>query len=475
MSTLISNNTLRESFIQRLKYIKNTNTGLNPVNCKQINTIINSVKNVSGEITSAQLGAAALLNIPNPTLGLYPMEPLKNEPINTTCFQFGQGTLGWYFMYGYIKDFAFTLILFRIEIGTPQTNHNFQIFNPADGCVYGIVGGLGMRNGTWSTIPHTVIRGNYSCGDNGQFMFNGIPESTSTVSNFSIAGNDGIIIVNIDWKDNTGQDKHIYATYSKQHEPIYQDPNGCFPCIGGQGSLYWSYTNMIVTADTDVGSGTGIGWFDHQWLGLGVPNSSFLRLLSNVQNMISTPGIVRWFWLTLQLPDDLQYMIECILSELPILHKTYSIGSTKIYKGVASYGLTGKAIVDSMITINNQNFPTQFTIVIENKTYILKAVFGNSLVIMPGNTINWEGPADVLDEQGNIIASGFIEGNNLDTEYNLVAKTASIAGIQPKDYHLFFHQRTKLVTGVLTIIIILSIIMLIIFVIIILIKKLIRK
>lgn len=436
MSALISNNILRDSFVQRLKNIENISTGLNPINLEQIDSIIDSINDVSGEITSAQLGAAALLNIPYPTLGYNPIEPLKNSPINTTCFQFGQGTLGWYFMYGYIKDFAFTLILFRIEIGTPQTNHNFRIFNPADGCVYGIVGGLGTRNGPWSTIPHTVIRGNYSCGDNGQFMFNGIPESTSTVSNFNISGNNGTIIANIDWKDEEGRDKHIYATYSKQNEPIYQGPSGCFPCIEGQGSLYWSYTNMIVNANTDIGTGIGTGWFDHQWWGLGYPDNS--------ENIVETTPVIRWFWLTLQLPNNLQYMIECILSDLPILKNTYPIESTKIYKGIASYGLLGQATIDSMININGQNFPTQFTIILENKTYILKASFGNSLVIMPGNTINWEGPADVLDGQGNIIASGFIEGCNLDTEYNLVVKTASMAGIQPKDYHLFYNEQTKL-------------------------------
>src|ERR1700733_8506172 len=99
--------TLRDAFVKGLKCVRRSNNSLAPVNPKQIDALINAVSVDS--VNSLQLGSAATLFSNGANFGMYPMDPLKSpNPLDYTCFQFGQGRVGWYFMYGHLGGMAFT-------------------------------------------------------------------------------------------------------------------------------------------------------------------------------------------------------------------------------------------------------------------------------------------------------------------------------------------------------------------------------
>lgn len=475
---MISNQLLRDVLVDRLKHIKHTNNALTPVNCKQLSALIDALRSQANP-TATQLYTAASMDFSFQNYGLNPISPISlKNPTDTTCFQFGQGTIGWYFMYGHVGSLGFNLMLFRTEMGTPKLNHEKQIFNPADACVYGLTGGYGPKGGPWIVIPRITCRGTYMCDPSGSFNFTAIPANDcAELQLFQISGINGNVRAQLQYTD-ASANRFMNITLMPKKPPLYQGPGGCYPCIGGLGTLYWSYTNMTASITCDLGvAQNGVGWFDHQWMASNssVPNTMGLRLLTNMANAFKPTGILRWLWMTIQLAaTDTQYMIVSILQGLPQTGKTYDMHGNKFISDKRSE-FTGKVTVNAMVTINGQTFPTKSTLTMDGKTFVLRAAFGNSTVIMPNGVVNWEGPADVFDLSGNSLGTGFLEANQLDTEDNMIAKAGSLAGLHPQDYPLFKHKINPWYTILLTLIIILGIVLIFISIIIIIVKNFANK
>lgn len=448
---------LQSALIRRYDNLKIKDNFLIPTNICALKTLTKSVSTKTP--TAMNLASAALLT-PQPTIGFYPIEPLTgNDPLNYSCFQFGQGNLGWHFMYGHLGDIAFTCILFRVEIATPHILKNMFI-NPSDGCIYTIAAGYGTRNGNWMTLPRTAVQGEYKCKDK-SFSFEAILSSECPwLQKCSFSQDNGITSVNISWK--TGDElQHIIASLTPSKKPIYEGPCGCNPiCIGGAGFLYWSYTAMTVSANigTTQTLFTGTGWYDHQWMGVSLQDK-YWQLINNIQTAFSTPKVTRWIWLTLQLPEDLQYMLAAAVGD-GLIKKgdMYDLKITKSQGSNTEYNLTGKAKVLDTILYEDTEFPIKYSITVEDKTYILKAAFGNSGIYLPTGNLNWEGPGDVYNpDESAIIGIGFLEANNIHTETDLLKVQLNLAGIDQDKMKIFKLKKTPLKTGVLSVVIFLII------------------
>lgn len=464
--------TLKTAFVKNLEMIKKSDCLLSPVNHNQIDAISQAL---SGVVTPLQLSCAISMPYDKSNLGFKKIEPISsNDPLSTSCLQFTQGRFGWYFTYAHLGDVAFTFIIARIETAPPSIIKELGL-SPADGCLYGVSAGYGTRGGVWVTLPVSVFQGKYVC--NGEdFEFNYIPDpSVPWLSVCSCSFTPGTFGFNLQWTDKNNGPVGITAQLTSSKPPVYDGPKGCDPCIAGVGSLYWSYTNMSVSCSLGPSSSLvtrkGIGWIDHQWMGVGVLDNPLLTLITNTLGMFSTPIIIRWAWMTLQLPGDLQYNIINYFSDLPVIGKEYKLTATKIQGITTTYSVSGTCVIDTTESVTDpsngvtQTFPTQFTVKLNDKSYILKAVFGQSIIYTTKGVRNWEGPADVIDEDGKMIGVGFIEGNNIISENELISIPGTIAKIDQTKFSDFRAQKVRLCTGLISLLILLGILGVLLFVI----------
>lgn len=443
---------LRDALMRRLYRLKNTSGLLTPVDVSRVNTLISTLK--STDPTCSSLVAAASMT-PNQSCGFEPLAPLKSSnPLDYTCFQFGQGNLGWHFAYGNAGSVAFTLMFFRVEMATPCILKEMDIA-PEAGVIYTISAGFGTRGGPWTNIPATAVQGIYKCGTQ-QFSFQAIPDAGCPwLQNFTLSQNQGITEINLSWKDQNQELVGYNVKLTPSKPALFQGPKGCLPCIGGQGTIYWSFPLMSLEGTIGpVSSGIvaapgSIGWYDHQWLSTGGASASkILQLFLNVQGMFKTPVPIRWLWITLQLPNDVQYMTSTILSELPQVGKTYNFTSvTKNSGSEISYKSKGTVTVDEMVQVGQQYYPTKYSIQIDGQNYILQGSFGNSVVYLPSGVLNWEGPGSVYDMNGNLIGGGFLEANQLDTAENLISTVGKRANVPSSDFSKFLLKKTSICAG----------------------------
>lgn len=465
---------LRDALIRRLNSIKDSSGILTPTDIPRINALISTLQ--SRTPTCGSLVSAASM-IPNASCGFDALSPLKSSnPLDYSCFQFGQGNLGWHFAYADFGTIAFTLMFFRVEMAPPHILREMNIA-PEAGVIYTISAGYGTRGGPWVTLPATAVQGIYECGDQSFSFLSIINTECPWLTRFALNQNKGVTTVDLGWTSNDGSAVGYKGKLTPNKPPIFQGPKGCLPCVGGQGTIYWSFPSMTAEGqvgpiDSPITATNGVGWYDHQWMSSGgALNSKVLQLLSNVKGMFSVPKPIRWLWLTLQLPNDIQYTTSTILSDLPQLGKTYNFTSVSKAQGNdVKYNINGTVTVEEMIEVGDQSYPTKYTINIEGGTYTLQSAFGNSVVYLPSSVLNWEGPGDVLDSTGKLIGTGFLEANQLDTADNLIATVGTRAGIPSSDFNLFHLKKTAVFSGILSAIILFLLIAYIIILCILLIK-----
>ena len=463
---------LRDALVSRLQAIKRSAGPLTPVDQPRLDALIATVKTTPPTATS--LAAAATMT-PSAMCGLKPLAPLSSSnPLDYACFQFGQGNLGWHFCYGNLGLMAFSLMFFRVELSTPRILREMKI-PPEAGVIYTISAGFGPKGGPWTTMPATAVQGIYTCGHQ-SYTFKALPGADCPwLESFTLTQDQGLTQVALQWvppttDGNTNGSVGYQVTLTPSKAPVFQGPKGCMPCSGGLGTLYWSYP--LMSAQGSVGPlssptvGSGAGWYDHQWMAIGgALNVKTLQLLNNIVGMFRAPAVVRWLWLTLQLPNDLQYMLSVLLNGLPVVGATYNFSVvTKVQGTTADYGVKGTVTVEAVAQLGEQSYPTKYSITLEGVTYTLQAAFGLSGVYLPSGVLNWEGPGDVFDAAGNHIGGGFLEANQLDTSDNLIATAGMRAGVPASQFPLFRLKRTSICAGILSILILLLVLALVILV-----------
>lgn len=445
--SVASLNTLRNLFIDGWKYILEYGPTLGKADILTILFLIKEAQ--KPDLTLEQLGALAVLSVsvPGSNFGFKPIEPLSEDPAQMTCFQFGQGRVGWYFMYGNSNkpeqnsktDVGFTFIVFRIELAPPEVVKAYKL-NPSEAVIYSIVAGCGKSDEvskgrraivdnkckeSWRMLPKTLVRARYRCLSSETFDFTVVPEKDSSLKLCKLRSREpGFFQINTEWIDpNTKEQIEIYANLRATKPAVYNGIDGCVPCINGLGSLYWSYTNMKVKMN--VGnpkyvseSHIGTGWFDHQWTASSTSSTD--------------PQVERWLWLTLQLFNETQYMIVVTGfkdSDIRKGHIFDAILVNKYTKDAVKYniGNTKVEVLDTVL-VGVTVFPTKYKITItedgQSNIYILKNAFGESLVNMFTGSLNWEGPGNTYNQdESKLIGLGFLEANQLQSGLELVAES----------------------------------------------------
>lgn len=459
----VSSQQLSDLYESHLCLIENSGSLLFPVDRKPAEIVRKALRSNLNPTPTSVL-AAVNLPVPNSNIGMKPIMPLSADPLDTTCFQFGQGQTEWYFFSGHMESMGFTVMLFKIELAGGALARAHQIFNPADACLYSVAAGYGKRDGPWITCPATAFTAEYGCGNDNSpsgpgwtFQAN-VPtadcpflQQCNVLFTNPVGDAPATVALNLQWTDPSEAAglRVINTVFTMDRGPaVNEGPSGCVPgCGSGVGSLYWSYPLTSVSGTLGTTSNlSGTGWIDHQWFQTGILRNPFLRTLGNIYSpFAAAPVVLRWFWLTAQTKSK-QYMIPIIISAPPIPPRDspisptgviscslqYGMGSkaVKIVSGTATYGIDGTATILEMVQRGSTYFPTRYKLEIDGNQYILQAAFGQSLVYLPRATLNWEGAADLFAADGTTrLGTGFIESNQLETETELLTPPLRSAGV----------------------------------------------
>lgn len=114
----------------------------------------------------------------------------------------------------------------------------------------------------------------------------------------------------------------IDLTFASGRDRLLQGANGCEPCCGGVGTLYYSIPDLrldpakstLKLQGKEVALTAGSFWFDHQWgdgmLPSGSPDSAALRAAGN----LSVPTPSGWDWFMAQFTGNRQLTLSALHS-----------------------------------------------------------------------------------------------------------------------------------------------------------------
>ena len=182
---------LRKLMPERFKYIKEKSTFLEPYDKDKLDLISDKITKVTGEQMIFMMMSA-----PNSGLGYYRLEPFEapfdNAAVHTS-FQFEQGMVGWFWIYGTFADSAgatasFMYYVFRIDTFPPELRKSMNLPLGATTYYY-ISSGVG-RGSEWHYSPFKICRGEYNIKSDSAFSFTGIdlPDGWKSILKMDSAG-----------------------------------------------------------------------------------------------------------------------------------------------------------------------------------------------------------------------------------------------------------------------------------------------
>lgn len=126
----------------------------------------------------------------------------------------------------------------------------------------------------------------------------------------------------VDSNPDSGSEIEVDITLTQTKEYLLQGKDGCDPCCGGVGTLYYSVPNLGIDPDQsilrineeEVSLKSGKFWYDHQWcngmLPAGNPRVKVLRAANNM-NKKAAGG---WDWFMAQFNGDRELTMASIHS-----------------------------------------------------------------------------------------------------------------------------------------------------------------
>ena len=449
------------------------------------------MKKALAKSTTYSQAATSFFLTPNNIIGTLPLSKLAS-PKDTLLFQFEQGILGWYWGYLTFENPHYNVMFYviRSDIGTPavREKHNLPLGATT---MYSVSVGVGHGPKTWQYSPHIITAGTYQALSDSKFNFSCKGSWGKLV--FAGDGSDFSLVFNITSSANNNQPFSASCKLAQSNVgPSFNAPNGCAPCFGGAGSLYWSYTqldasilkmsinNKAILTKTLTG---GDGWMDHQWVRPGNLRPLLPRLLNNVFGFINTSSeFGRYIWLNIHLRDpEIQYMIVAFLNPSIEIKKgeSFPTGYQIYSKGKV---ITKKGTVQLTETMNMKNsgegtvtFPTKVSVSVEDVegksySYILdSAPYGNCVTIDFSGNLHWSGSAS-LSAPG----TAFMEFNQFQELKDYKSTVMNLAGIPKSELSTFMEPLTfwqKFPSGVLLLLVPILLITLIVFVVLAFVKK----
>ena len=411
-------------------------------------------KSLAKSTTYSQAATSFFLT-PNNIIGTLPLSKLAS-PKDTLLFQFEQGILGWYWGYLTFEKPYYNVMFYviRSDIGTPAVREKYNLPLGAT-TMYSVSVGVGHGPKTWQYSPHIITSGTYNAISDSKFNFSCKGSWGKLV--FAGDGSNFSLVFNITSSANNNQPFSASCKLLQSNiGPSFNAPNGCAPCFGGAGSLYWSYTQLDASIlkmsinnkaiITTLVTG-GDGWMDRQWVRPGNLSPLLPRLINNVFGFITTAAgqIGRYMWLNIHLRDpEIQYMIVALLSSsvkikkgesFPTGYQIYSKGNVIAKKGTVQIDETMimKNSGEGMVT-----FPTKVSVTVEDvegksHSYILdSAPYGNCVTIDFSGNLHWSGSA-VLNTPG----TAFMEFNQFQELKDYKSTTMTLAGIPNSELSTF--------------------------------------
>lgn len=414
---------LKDVCKDKVKYIKDNTGFLRPYNKKIMDVVSQNINNA----TDLNTLIASFNLLPYNSLGTYPLTPLSN-PIDTTCFQLEQGTVGWY--WGYLtfpkNKISVMYYILRIDVGTEKLRKKYNL-QLGETTAYYVALGLG-KDTDWHYTPYKYIRGSYQTFSESAFIFNSVDDDIAC--QFSGLG-PGQFHLNFTWKEGSDTFQVDTDIYSKQKPYFNGDDTGCAPCIAGAGTLYWSYTQLYnkntkiifkdITSPINLDNDSGIGWLDRQWTN-SIINNNLINCVNNiVQSTKRVGGLGRYIWLNAHL-DNEQYMITVMLTDNSKIEKDQILSNAKynLYSSSLEnplYNQDTKLKILDTTTVDNTVFPTKYQVTVKDindkeHTYLIDSTpFGNTVTIDLTGNFHWSGSALLFDETNNQVGTAFLEAN----------------------------------------------------------------
>ena len=400
----------------------------------------------------------AAVNLSNPTFqGAFdtPVPIPQNNLLSTTPPQWGSGAFGWYFFvgnFGLTDDpISYCFTFFRCEVAPPGA---VTLKNRGNAVAWFIGGGYGKNEQDWVTVPYEYIQMNYTPLTYSTFTLEGKGEKyigdcyLKTTEPF-------VFTFNINFTDLDGN-SHSVQSVSQSLVPPQQAGDRGYISYGfpGLASLYWSYTDMDVTAVIDGKTYYGgKGWMDHQTMKIAgvkafVPGSTVNhQALFTVLKTISGPANNQgWTWNMIQdLESGIQYMIATRLpkgyhdnpsSFQPGLKLKETI--CNMYKDGAPYikpeGCKDLVIEISKVQVaNGHSYPLEINFTLPGgKKVISRTVSGLNLFTNNAAQISCESPGILYDESGQKqIGYSLLELNGPLTRSEVITKALKLSGGDP--------------------------------------------
>mgnify|MGYP001192029127 FL=1 len=414
---------LIEIFQKKFDYVKDNSSFISPLNYTQFNML------KSVDIKDLNQLATTFLLMPNREIGYYPIVPLKPPVNQTLCMQLGQGSLGWYWIYGmdYEKKTSFMFYIVRNDLFNNDQLNKLGM-KLGEGTIYYLSCGYCTGDNDWKTTPFTVIPANFTCKDDMTLLENGdsFRFYASKSGKISIKYSQG----DIDFE----------TQLTAREDPQFNGDNGCVPCYAGLGTNYWSYHNVEVTSLSLDGENIRFksvdmtnGWTDRQWV-KSRTRQPFLQIFKNVFSNQKT-ALPKYVWINLHL-DDKQYILYFFPDDnykrgdnLSCLVKIFSKDKKRVETKCNIKWLETSVI-------QNIDYPIKFEITnINNKTYILDGSYygnGKCATIDNTNNLHYSGCAIITDESGKKIGDGFIEANQFQEMREYTKNSLSIIGLEDR-------------------------------------------
>ncbi|MBI5679370.1 MAG: ATP-binding protein [Methanobacterium sp.] len=126
----------------------------------------------------------------------------------------------------------------------------------------------------------------------------------------------------IDLNPDSPSDIEVDITLTQNKDYLLQGKNGCDPCCGGVGTLYYSVPNLRVDPDKsilrineeEVSLKSGKFWYDHQWCNGMLPAGSPRVKVLRVANNLSEKPAGGWDWFMAQFDEDRELTMASIHS-----------------------------------------------------------------------------------------------------------------------------------------------------------------
>ncbi len=452
--------------MDRIKLIKNESGLLQPYNEAAMQICESHVPDTKDY---SQLALTYFLT-PNNTIGSLPLSKLAT-PEKTLLLQFEQGILGWYWGYLTFEKPICNVMFYviRMDVGNPELREKYNLPLGAT-TMYSLSVGVGHGPNTWQYSPHIITDGVYQARSETEFVFT----SAGDWGSLSFQGKEANFDLTFDIKSSFNKKQSFGCQCSLSQGsigPSFNGPNGCLPCFGGAGSLYWSYTQLnasvqrlsinkkeLLTAPITGGD----GWIDRQWIRNGAMDPLFPRLVNNVAGLINTRSgtIGRYVWINLHLRNpEIQYMIIGMVDEhLKITSDLTFDTKYQIYTDGKVLNKFGQMKTLSTTTVKNSGkgvivYPTKVSVDVEapdgsKKTYILDAApYGDCVTIDFSGNLHWSGSASL-----SVPGTAFMEFNQFQNVEDYTDTIVDLAGLPEKTGPVFLKPLTfwqKLPSGLM--------------------------